>query len=279
MSQRWPLELDAREKRTSVLGRTLDALRRHSVAALALFLALGGSAYAAVTLGPGSVGSREIANHAVETEDLARGAVTTMKLEPNAVSPSRIAPSAVNSDDVENGSLMLEDFHRGQVPQGPAGERGPQGSAGLPGPKGDFGDQGPKGDAGDQGPKGDTGDQGPPGPFPSGNVPSGTTIRGFYGAATEGSARAIIAISYGFQVGSCCATHFIGRGDTIPTGCAGTFLNPQASAGHLCIFESSGENRGDVLAADGGPSGAVLYFESPFADPAFSYGRWVVTAG
>ena len=81
-----------------------------------LVLVLGGSAYAAATLAPDSVGTREIANHAVHSEDLARGAVTTMKIAPNAVTPSRIAPSAVNSDDVENGSLMQEDFHRGQVP-------------------------------------------------------------------------------------------------------------------------------------------------------------------
>ena len=161
MSQRWPRELDVREKRPSVLRRTLDALHRHSVAVLALFLVLGGSSYAAATLGRGSVGSREIANHSVETKDLARGAVTTMKIRPNAVTPSRIAPDAVSSDDVEDGSLMLEDFHRGQVPQGPAGERGPQGSAGLPGPKGDTGDQGPKGDTGATGA---TGPQGPPGP-------------------------------------------------------------------------------------------------------------------
>jgi Collagen triple helix repeat (20 copies) len=176
MAQRWPLELDAREIRSSVLGRLLDALRRHSVAALALFLVLGGSAYAGVTLGPDSVDSREIANHAVKTEDLARGAVTTMKLAPNAVTPSRIAPSAVNSDDVENGSLMLEDLHRGQVPRGLAGDRGPQGSAGLPGSKGDTGATGPQGQ---QGPKGDQGDKGDPGTarayalvFPGTNGPS-----------------------------------------------------------------------------------------------------------
>src|SRR5689334_11890017 len=112
MAQRRSLEFDAREKRPGLLARSLAALRRHSVAALALFLVLGGSSYAAVTLGPGSVGSREIANHSVQSEDLARGAVTMMKIEPNAVTASRIAPNAVNSDDVEDGSLIAADFHR-----------------------------------------------------------------------------------------------------------------------------------------------------------------------
>ena len=137
MASRWPhewpqesREFDPREKPSSVLGRSVEALRRHSVAALALFLALAGSSYAAVTIGPESIGSREIANHGVLEEDLARGAVTTMKIAPNAVSPSRIAPNAVNSDDVEDGSLTLEDIRAGQVPKG---EARCAGSPGVPG--------------------------------------------------------------------------------------------------------------------------------------------------
>jgi hypothetical protein len=177
MASRWPhewpqesRELDTHEKPSSVPGRILDVLQRHSVAALALFLALAGSSYAAVTLGPGSIGSSEIANHAVQEQDLARGAVTTMKIAPNAVTPSRIAPDAVNSDDVADGSLTLDDFMRGQIP---AGERGSQGAAGQSGSKGDPGGTGPQGTAGTQGgtgqqgtagPQGVPGPQGPPGP-------------------------------------------------------------------------------------------------------------------
>ena len=175
MASRWPhewpqesRELDTREKPSSVPGRILDALRRHTVAALALFLALAGSSYAAVTLGPGSVGSREIANHGVEEEDLARGAVTTMKIAPNAVTPSRIAPNAVNSDDVEDGSLTLEDFRRGQVPRGDAGERGSQGSAGLPGSRGDTRARQRTGPQGTVGPQGVPGPPGAAGSGPSG---------------------------------------------------------------------------------------------------------------
>ena len=53
----------------------LDALRRQYLGALALFVALGGTSYAAVTLDAGSVGSREIRNQSVKTVDIARGAV------------------------------------------------------------------------------------------------------------------------------------------------------------------------------------------------------------
>ena len=47
MAPRWPLELESSGKRSGMSGGILNALRHHSVAAVALFLALSGSAYAA----------------------------------------------------------------------------------------------------------------------------------------------------------------------------------------------------------------------------------------
>ena len=84
------------------------------IATLALFLALGGSSYAALKLPSGSVG----------TKQLKRNAVTSPKVKP--------------------GSLLLSDFRasararlRGPAgPQGPAGAQGPQGAAGPPGAPG-----------------------------------------------------------------------------------------------------------------------------------------------
>jgi hypothetical protein len=53
-----------------MLGRILGGLRRQHLGALALFLTLGGTSYAAVTLEAGSVGSREIRNRSVKMADL-----------------------------------------------------------------------------------------------------------------------------------------------------------------------------------------------------------------
>jgi hypothetical protein len=50
-----------------MLGRILGGLRRQHLGALALFLTLGGTSYAAVTVDAGSVGSREIRNRSVKT--------------------------------------------------------------------------------------------------------------------------------------------------------------------------------------------------------------------
>ena len=53
----------------------LTYLRRHHAGLLALFVALGGTSYAAAT-----VGSQDIQSRAVETRHLDRGAVTTAKV-------------------------------------------------------------------------------------------------------------------------------------------------------------------------------------------------------
>jgi hypothetical protein len=95
------------------------------IATLALFLALGGGAYAAFKLPKDSVGSKQL------------------------------KANAVNSSKVKDGSLLAGDFKTGQIPAGP---RGLQGLPGSPGLKGDKGDPCLATDPSCKGPKGDTGD-------------------------------------------------------------------------------------------------------------------------
>ncbi len=105
----------------------MQRLRTHltyanAMATIAVFLALGGGAYAAVNL------------------------------PRNAVKARNIAPSAVSSGKVKDGSLLAKDFRAGQLP---AGAQGATGATGATGPRGATG---PKGDTGS---KGDTGPAGP----------------------------------------------------------------------------------------------------------------------
>jgi hypothetical protein len=86
---------------------------------LALFIALGGGAYAAVTLPRHSVGA--------------------VQLKANAVTSSK----------VKDRSLLARDFKANQLQQG---NRGPEGAPGATGPQGLPGPRGPQGDAGPQGP-------------------------------------------------------------------------------------------------------------------------------
>ena len=110
------------------------------IASIALFVALGGVSWAAVTLPANSVGKRQ----------LKRSAVTSVK--------------------VANGSLTAKDFAAGQLRAGRQGVAGPTGPTGAAGERGASGPAGPKGDRGDagspgsKGEKGDRGDIGPAGP-------------------------------------------------------------------------------------------------------------------
>jgi hypothetical protein len=96
------------------------------MATLALFIALGGSSYAAVRLSANSVRSREIAR--------------------NAVKSSEIASSSVGSAEVRNASLQPVDFAK--LPTGPRGEKGATGPRGVRGPQGETGPLGPIGPPG-----------------------------------------------------------------------------------------------------------------------------------
>lgn len=99
------------------------------MATIALFIALGGSSYAAVTL------------------------------ERNAVKSRNIAPNAVTSPKVKDGALLRKDFKAGELPAGQRGDIGPQGVKGDPGAQGPQGLQGAQGPQGLQGVPGSPGDQ------------------------------------------------------------------------------------------------------------------------
>ena len=83
------------------------------MATVAVFVALGGGAYAAATLPKNSVGTKQLKNNAVV------------------------------ASKVKNGSLTARDFRSGQLP------RGAQGPPGLTGQKGDTGPAGPTASASD----------------------------------------------------------------------------------------------------------------------------------
>jgi hypothetical protein len=93
------------------------------VATLALFAALGGSSYAAIS-------------------------VTGAQVRDGSLSGRDVRNATLTGKDVRDRSLRERDFRSGELPVGPAGPQGvqgPKGDAGAPG------SQGPKGDKGDPG--------------------------------------------------------------------------------------------------------------------------------
>ena len=84
---------------------------------IALFIALGGTGYAAITLPNNSVGASQI--------------------KKNGVGGPEIRKNAVRSGEVKNRALRAVDFAAGQLPAGPQGLQGLQGVQGV---RGTFGD-------------------------------------------------------------------------------------------------------------------------------------------
>jgi len=61
----------------------LNYIRRHHIGIIALFVALGGTSYAATQLAPNSVGTKQIRPGAVTSTSIHNGAVTPAKLSPS----------------------------------------------------------------------------------------------------------------------------------------------------------------------------------------------------
>ena len=137
--------------------RILSHFKRNFVAYLALFVALGGSSYAAARLAPASVTSRALANRSVTHAKLARNAIT--------------------AGNVRNQSLTSSDFQAGAVLKGLKGDAGQVGSRGL------SGINGLKGDAGPAGPRGPAGQNGSSSVGPSPRLTSQVTAP--HGASTS----------------------------------------------------------------------------------------------
>ena len=90
-------------------------IRRHLsfanvVSLIALFVALGGTTYAAATLSKNSVGAKQI--------------------KKDSVRASEIKSRAVGTSEVRNGALLVEDFKAGQIPAGAKGDKGDKGDTG-----------------------------------------------------------------------------------------------------------------------------------------------------
>jgi hypothetical protein len=66
-------------------SRLLRHIKDHFVGYLALFVALGGTSYAAINLPAGSVGTRQLRNSAVTNRKLAKGAVSAASLDPRSI--------------------------------------------------------------------------------------------------------------------------------------------------------------------------------------------------
>jgi hypothetical protein len=199
-------------------------LRQNIIALLALFLALGGTSFAAASL----INGKNIKAHTIAKSKLTNKAIKQLK------------------------------GNRG--PAGPPGAQGLQGIQGV---------------------------QGPPGPYPD-QMPAGKTARGTW--AMYGTASILMTqISFGFQLSAAPTSHVVPVGGPSPAECPGTITNPQASPGHLCVYEGDVANISSVVTCDTeqagcGPVGTtnnngvgVVGYQTASGDK-YMIGTWAVTA-
>ena len=183
---------------------------------------------------------------------------------------SATAARLVTGKQIKNGSIQFADLSKAAKKKllGKPGARGTQGSQGA------------------QGAQGAKGDTGAAGPFPS-TLPSGKTVKGAFTLASTGTAageRADNALNYGFALETAPTVNILRAGDPSTAACPGTFTDPAASPGNLCVYERFNSNTGLVQTSGNGgdgtsyKSGAGLFSLSAAAGNTFSTGSWAVTA-
>jgi hypothetical protein len=216
----------------------------------ALFVALGGTSYAAATLPAKSVGAPQ----------LRTSAVTSTKIKANAVTSSK----------VRDGSLLVKDFKAGQLTGA---------GAGAPGPKGDTGAKGDAGAKGETGARGEKGDTGPAGPLLDA-LPSGRSTTGRWAVSGHKTAGGDYlsegALSFPLPLAAAPVVEVI---TTTPTaGCPGTYAAPAAAPGTLCFYADF-KTGGTGLTTDASKHGATYFVSGVATGANYEWtGSWAVTA-
>jgi hypothetical protein len=98
----------------------LARLRRRAsfanvTSALALFVALGGTSYAAITLPANSVGSDQIRTGAVGTPEIRTGGVGSAEIKTSAVRASEIKTGGVGASEIHTDAVRAKEIKAGAV--------------------------------------------------------------------------------------------------------------------------------------------------------------------
>lgn len=223
------------------------------ISLIALFVALGGTGYAALSLPKNSVG----------TKQLKKNAVTGSKIKKNAVTSSKVKDHSLTGADVNLGAL-------GTVPS--ASNAGHANAA----------------DSATNAGHATTADSAANATGLAGPLASGQTLIGYVDSAGHVGAGEIApetSISFQIPLAAAPAFHIVPVGGPSTGACPGTATSPSAAPGNLCIYESTLVNTTGFSLPDGlNPVSGPTRFGLPGLLGAstngdyIARGAWAVTA-
>jgi len=221
-----------------------------AVSLLALFVALGGTGYAAMRLPRNSVGTIQLQNNSVIAPKIRNGTIVGSKLHNGAVTAGKINPKGLTVPNATHATIAVSAQTAAAATTATSAGTATIASS--------------------------------PGALASGRAETGVYDVQFTGAS--GSA----AISFPFPL-AVPATHveWLAPGAASDTGCPGSAATPEAARGFLCLYASAETNvaSGCVADAAGSCSGPSFTYGSvaevtptDTTLPTRSVGTWAVTA-
>ena len=235
------------------------------VAIVALIAALGGGAYAAS--GPLASSSGHKRHHKAKHKKAAAGLNAKQKREVKKIAKVFQGSGPAGAAGADGA-------------QGPAGPAGDTGAQGLEGATGAAGSQGPQGLPGAQGPEGPEGPEGSPW-TDGGTLPAGETETGTWAIGGPEGTTGFAAISFPIPLAApleAANRHlFVSGAEGETAECPGTFGEPEAAPGNLCVYTQSKFNA--TLSLGGANPAVGAYVSASLTgSPAFGQGTWAVTA-
>jgi hypothetical protein len=213
------------------------------MATIAVFVALGGSSYAAI-----KVTGKNVTDSSLTGKDIKNNSVTDKDVK------------GIKTGDVTDRSLLAKDFKPGQLPAGAPGEKGEAGTSVF-----------------------------------ASSVPSGTTVRGSWGAAGDVETGGFFEVGVSLPVPAPVPMEDVKMGAAQPNAnntdpaCAGSVNEPSAPPGKVCVYVlpfTDNVSTTGITATPMGGSGAPLSDRFGFLigiNPAApgnveAYGTWAYTA-
>lgn len=230
------------------------------VSLVALFVALGGTGYAALRLPRNSVGTIQLRNGAVTGSKLANNAVTGAKLRNGTVTAGKIdvkgltVPNAIHATEAVTAMTAATATSAATATTATSATTATTAGTATTASS--------------------------PGTLASGKTETGVYSVDFVASATDKSGGA--AITFPFPLAAAPKVEWLAPGAPTDANCAGSAANPQAAAGYLCVYASTDANVGSYCGASCGTAayafGALPTLTATTGARTESAGTWAVTA-